>query len=88
MLEGAVDDVLDRLGAAPIGEVLREHPASQGVASVVGLLVLAEERATALTDGEELVGWTSLSGVERHGRVPRYLFQRPSQALTDEEDPA
>lgn len=87
-LESAVDDVLDRLGAATIGEVLRQHPASQGVASVVGLLVLAEEQATALADGEELVGWTSLSGVERHGRVPRYLFQRPAQTSTAQEDPA
>ncbi len=81
-LEANVEDVLDRFGAATIGEVLQQHPATQGVASVVGLLVLAEERADPLGDPAETVSWTSGTGVDRYGHVPRYLFQqrRPDQA--------
>ncbi|GAB3518954.1 DUF3375 domain-containing protein [Arthrobacter monumenti] len=88
-LEDNVNAVLVEHGAATIAEVLDWHPATQGVASVVGLLVLAEEHATAL-DGREDVTWESSSanvGVSkpngpldavatapRRGTVGRYLF--------------
>lgn len=67
-LEANVNAVLADHGAATIAEVLADRPATQGVASVVGLLVLAEEHATAL-DGREDVGWDG-----KRGTVGRYLF--------------
>jgi hypothetical protein len=70
-----VNDVLERRGAVTIAEILDEHPATQGVASVVGLLVLAENQARELS-GEEPVSWKSSRGVARHGVVPHYLFTR------------
>lgn len=71
-----IESVLAERGPATISEVLAARPATQGVASVVGLLVLAEEHATAL-DGEEQVTWRSTTGVERVGRVPLHLFTAP-----------
>ncbi|MFH5823721.1 DUF3375 domain-containing protein [Georgenia sp. AZ-5] len=73
-LTGNVNDVLARRGPVTIAEVLAERPATQGVASVVGLLVLAEQHAAAL-DGGETVRWTSTTGVPRTGTVPLYLFE-------------
>lgn len=68
-----VNDVITRRGAVTISEILDEHPATQGVASVVGLLVLAESQARGL-DGDEPVSWQSSQGIARHGVVPSYLF--------------
>lgn len=72
-LQSNVDEVVDRQGAATIAEVLAAHPATQGVASVVGLLVLAQEHGTA-AGGRETVEWDGHRGtVDRHlftGRIP------------------
>lgn len=72
-LRGHVNETISRRGPVTIGELLDEHPASQGLASVVGLLVLADEHAAAL-DGLEPARWTSASGAPRVGTVPRRLF--------------
>lgn len=74
-LRSHVNQALARRGRLTVGELLDEHPASQGLASVVGLLVLAEEHAVAL-DGVEPVTWTAASGAQRSGTVPRRLFTR------------
>lgn len=55
-LEANINAVVEQHGAATIGEVLAVKPASQGVASVVGLLVLAEEYGIRL-EGRENVEW-------------------------------
>ena len=68
-----VNAALAARGALTIAEVLASHPATQGAASVVGLLVLADDGATAL-DGVEEVTWTAPSGVVRRGQIPRHLF--------------
>lgn len=70
-----VNHALARRGALTIAELLDEHPATQGVASVVGLLVLADAHATTL-EGSETVAWTAPSGAARRGHVPRRLFTR------------
>lgn len=75
-LSDNVNAVLSERGPVTIREVLDARPATQGVASVVGLLVLAEEHATAL-DGEEQLTWRSTTGVERAGTVPVHLFTTP-----------
>ncbi|WP_262107545.1 DUF3375 domain-containing protein [Arthrobacter sp. Marseille-P9274] len=68
-----VNLVLDEQGPATISDVLAARPATQGVASVVGLLVLAEEHARQL-DGREDIAWQSTLGAIRRGSVSRYLF--------------
>lgn len=72
-LTGNVNAALDDLPAATITDVLGLFPASQGVASVVGLLVLAEQHADKL-DGREDLHWISSQGAAMHGTVDRYLF--------------
>jgi hypothetical protein len=72
-LEANVNLTIEAQGAATIAEVLANHPASQGVASVVGLLVLAQEHGTAV-GGRETVQWDGRRGtLDRHlftGRIP------------------
>ncbi|GAA4039917.1 DUF3375 domain-containing protein [Arthrobacter methylotrophus] len=75
-LRGSVNAALAALSAATIAEVLAVRPATQGVASVVGLLVLADEHASPLIGREDVV-WESSSGTARRGTVGRYLFTEP-----------
>jgi len=72
-LQRFVADVIVRLGPSSVGTVLAEHPATQGLASVVGLLSLAASigRRTA---GVEHLSWRSLSGVDRAVTTNRYIF--------------
>lgn len=72
-LRAAVVDTLSHQPIATVGEVLGRHPATQGLASVVGLLVLAHS-AGALAAGAETLGWSSARGSARSVRVRRYLF--------------
>lgn len=67
-LEDNVNRTVEEHGAATIAEILAAHPATQGVASVVGLLVLAQEHGTAV-GGRETVEWDG-----RHGTLDRHLF--------------
>ena len=78
----AVGDVLARRGAATVGEVLAEHPATQGLASVVGLLLLARRHGQEVP-GDETVAWTTSSGTERSARVPRFLFNDRTEKSGD-----
>lgn len=74
-LRSNVDAALETLTVATIGEILAFRPATQGVASVVGLLVLAEQHGQRLP-GREDVLWDSARGVPRRGTVGRYLFNQ------------
>lgn len=71
-------DVVTRLGPSSIGTVLREHPASQGVASIVGLLNLAirsdAQPPPAEPDAAEVVSWTSAAHAHASARIPTLLF--------------
>lgn len=78
-----VNEVLAERGPSTLAEILDARPATQGVASVVGLLVLAEEHATRTDSGRlEHVQWPTTSadgGVRpqetRGATVPEYLFE-------------
>ena len=72
-LTDAVGAVLAERGAATVGEILGEHPATQGLASVVGLLLLARRRGQEVP-GDETVTWRTAGGAERSARIPRFLF--------------
>ena len=72
-LEAAVDASVARRGVATVAQVLEDSPATQGLASVIGLLLLARRRGQA-TDGVEHVTWTSRAGRQRAASVPRLLF--------------
>ena len=72
-LVDSVEAVLAERGAATVGEVLADRPATQGLASVVGLLLLARRRGQEVA-GDEAVAWTTSSGRRRSARIPRFLF--------------
>ena len=72
-LVDSVEAVLAERGAATVGEVLADRPATQGLASVVGLLLLARRRGQEVA-GDEDVTWTTSGGRERSARIPRFLF--------------
>jgi len=86
-LTDAVDAVLATRSSATIAEVLAAHPATQGLASVVGLLVLAHRHGEPLEDAAELVSWVpqesgpgrsvSPAPASRAARVPAYRFTQP-----------
>ncbi|GAB4084866.1 DUF3375 domain-containing protein [Myceligenerans cantabricum] len=75
-LRGNVNDVVTRQGTATIGEVLRAHPATQGLASVVGLLSLAERHGRR-GSGSEDIAWPGATGSLRNARIPRHRFEEP-----------
>lgn len=79
-LETAIDAVLATQPTATIGEVLTAFPATQGLASVVGLVVLAgrHEQPEHEDSAEELVRWETRDGV-RSARLPLLTFTRPSR---------
>lgn len=72
-LRAAVVETLREQAIATVGDVLARHPATQGLASVVGLLVLAHTAGT-LASGTEILEWLSATGQARSVRVRRYLF--------------
>ncbi len=78
-LTGNVNDVLAVRGPSTIAEVLADRPATQGVASVVGLLVLAEQHGTRTGEYRtERVTWEPVSpGPRRGAHLPQYLFEEP-----------
>ncbi|MBO0609956.1 DUF3375 domain-containing protein [Myceligenerans salitolerans] len=75
-LRGNVNDVVTRRGTATIGDVLRAHPATQGLASVVGLLSLAERHGRRDGDSEDIT-WSGSRGTLRRARIPRHRFEEP-----------
>ncbi|QNN82832.1 DUF3375 domain-containing protein [Brachybacterium sp. Z12] len=82
-LQAAVDATLATRSAATIGEVLEAFPATQGLASVVGLVVLAQRHEQPAHDGgvEELIRWETDHGV-RSARLPLLTFTRSSKERT------
>ncbi|MGP9695190.1 DUF3375 domain-containing protein [Brachybacterium sp. AOP25-B2-12] len=73
-LTGRVNDVRGTQGQASIGDVLRAHPASQGLASVIGLMFLATQYAQLREGATELVRWRELDGTDYAATVPSFFF--------------
>lgn len=73
-LRGHVNERVDAVGRATVASVLAAHPATQGAASVVGLLTLAEEHGVP-TGTTEDVSWRSSRGVARRSVLPQNQFE-------------
>lgn len=72
-LQEAISASLSRHGSVTLGQVLTEHPATQGLASVIGMVILAERHATRTTETEN-VSWISSRGIPRRVQAPRFVF--------------
>ncbi|STC69779.1 DUF3375 domain-containing protein [Corynebacterium pilosum] len=72
-LTGAVNASVQRRGVATIGDVLQDHPATQGVASVVGVITLVEKHGRR-SEGTEYLQWDSRSGQHWQARYPVHVF--------------
>jgi len=60
-------------GTVTVGQVLELFPATQGVASVIGLLSLAADQGVVSQDNED-VDWQGADGVHRRARVALHQF--------------
>lgn len=69
-----VNDVLASTARATVGDVLGIHPATQGVASVVGLLSLATRHGQVREDDIEQLTWCGADGIDRRALVETHLF--------------
>ena len=72
-LTANVNAVVGERGVATIGEVLESRPATQGLASVVGLIKLGARHGER-ANGTELVRWNSGTGKARQARLNRCFF--------------
>ena len=75
----AVDAVLEERGAATVAEVLAAHPATQGLASVVGLLLLARRRGQEVP-GDETVTWRTAGGASARPHTAVPVHQRTEKS--------
>ncbi|MFD4468319.1 DUF3375 domain-containing protein [Rhodococcus sp. NPDC058505] len=85
-LTGNVAATLRDRGRASVGDVLRAHPATQGLASAVGLMVLATRHGHRVDEVEE-IGWTSAAGTERRATIRRLLFDPTADEFTRRAGP-
>ncbi|WP_226346887.1 DUF3375 domain-containing protein [Agilicoccus flavus] len=75
-----VNAVMASTPAATVGDVLGTHPATQGVASVVGLLSLATRHGQVRGEESEELGWQGVDGGERRARVATHVFTQEVDA--------
>ena len=73
-LTSTVNAVRGNAGQATIADVLREHPAQQGLASVIGLMFLATQHAQQREGSTEIVSWRELDGNDYAAKVPAFYF--------------
>lgn len=75
-----VNCVLDQVAEASVADVLSKFPATQGLASVIGLLSLSfnygapASEEPAGTPSEETAVWQGTDGIDRTATIPRYIF--------------
>ena len=74
-LKQNIRDCLRDRSTVSIARVLEAFPAVQGLASVVGLIRLALRYAQPPVEGaEEVVRWTDRLGMQKQGKLPRFVF--------------
>ncbi|QGU07190.1 hypothetical protein COCCU_06240 [Corynebacterium occultum] len=77
----AINDLVEEGQQPTVAEVLQSRPATQGLASVVGLIQLARQRGNR-TEGTELLRWTSPEGKLLQARYPTYEFREYVPTVT------
>lgn len=75
-LTGNVNTMMSTGATPTVAEVLGIHPATQGVASVVGLLALAAAHGIAENEHADALQWTGADGTLRQATVARHRFLR------------
>ena len=83
-LEAGVAETVAAVPGATVGDVLGRHPASQGLASIIGLLLLADQHASRAS-GTERWEWCSTQGHARTVNAPRYVFTEVPQHWSEHE---
>ena len=73
-LTGNITEAVDALGPVTVAQVLDRHPATQGLASAVGLYVLGTRYGT-VADGGEQITWTHDGVTTRAILSPTYRFE-------------
>ena len=76
-LSGAIAEAVHKQGKPSIADVLTHHPATQGLASVVGLVYLAMRFGVQL-DGRETVRFEEEDGAVRVAAIPLWTFDTTS----------
>jgi flagellar motility protein MotE (MotC chaperone) len=61
-------------GHATLGQVVRTHPLTDGLAELVGYLQVSDDGASVLADRREQVDWVDATGRHRVANVPLVLF--------------
>jgi len=74
-LKANVRDVLEARAQASIGDVLEQHPATQGLGSVVGLMALGSRHGYP-AKSQETVFWVGDDAKQRSARIPKLFFVR------------
>ncbi|XBH20440.1 DUF3375 domain-containing protein [Jonesiaceae bacterium BS-20] len=75
-LTANVNTLLQQIQRPTIGQVLREFPATQGIASVVGLMSLARQQGAVKPGATEQLQWLGLDGVTRTALVEHHIFTK------------
>ncbi len=73
LLRRTVAELLASGATYSLREILEAAPATHGLASVVGYLMLGMQHAHVVTGSNQTVSWIT-DGVPRHARVPMVLF--------------
>ncbi|SFF45335.1 DUF3375 domain-containing protein [Blastococcus tunisiensis] len=61
-------------GQATLGQVVRAHPLTEGLAELVGYLQVSDDGGLVFPDHRERIGWTDPDGRRRQADVPLVLF--------------
>jgi len=78
-LKANVRNVLETHSQASIGDVLKQHPAKQGLGSVIGLIALGSRhgiKTNTPAGSAEIVSWTGDDGMQRSARILKIFFVR------------
>ena len=73
-LSDNINHALQDAEAASVGEILDRFPATQGLASVVGLLSLANTHGEVDPDEREVLTWSGIDGTGRTATIRRHYF--------------
>ncbi|AXH37175.1 DUF3375 domain-containing protein [Humibacter sp. BT305] len=79
-LIGNVNDAVADGDRVSVGGVLERRQATQGLASVVGLMSLAVQHGMPDPDAREFIGWIGSDGVRRSAEIDTYVFEEKIDA--------